>query len=847
MMIRKRRFSPAFKRILALILGVCLVFVFDMGIWGSASSSGADQSGGGNSALGLTGDMADDDPEKDPEKDPEEAPASPADDRPDENPVASLGISLFNIDYSDVIVEGYKGVYTGGGKRITVKAPEGATVDYGTVSNTTYPLTEAPLYYHAGTWTTYFRVTFDDGRPQYYGTADVVIEKRDLHIAVDNAEKAYGKEDPDFTGKVSNLAFPVDLTSVTYHRAPADENKENIGDDIRLTATCQFRAAAAGDYNVIITEGKLTIKPGEGLYDDVIVEGYRGILNGGGRRITVTAPEGATVAFGTVPNTSYPLTEAPLYYHAGTWTTYFRVTFNDGRPQYYGTADVVLDKRDVYVVVDNAEKAYGKEDPDFTGTVTNLAFPVDLTSVTYHRAPEDESKENIGDDIRLTATCQFRTAAAGDYNVIITEGKLTIKSGGALNITSAGYEGVYDGKPHGITVTAPAGATVMYGTDPEKCDKNDILYTNAGSYTVYYRVTQAGFEPASGFNTVDIAQKSAGITVNSASKTYGAKDPAYTGTVSGLVSDGDLGAVTYGRDPADAGKENVGDSITITAFYSDNPNYKVTVKTASLSITSASGLSVSVSPYRGTYDGKPHGITVTAPAGATITYGTGVSATAANTANPQYTNAGTYTVYYTVTYPNYQPVSGSSVVSLVPKGITVTANSAEYTYDRTTKVLSGIKSVEGLLDGHVLTGVSVPAVSRLAVGSAPLVVSADNWRVTHNNVDMTGNYTLKTVNGLLVINPPNYQPSSPSGTSSPDTDPIPVPLRTIMDTKTPLTDAPVILDGAVPTTNLPKTGGAFPAYMGGWDIWYQPCDVSPRRRRWGDRKCPDEEEDTDTH
>ena len=61
------------------------------------------------------------------------------------------------------------------------------------------------------------------------------------------------------------------------------------------------------------------------------------------------------------------------------------------------------------------------------------------------------------------------------------------------SVTATGYTGTYDGAAHGITVNAPAGATVKYGTAATALYTLDAspTYTNAGTYTVYYQVTRA--------------------------------------------------------------------------------------------------------------------------------------------------------------------------------------------------------------------------------------------------------------------------------------------------------------------------------------------------------------------
>jgi LPXTG-motif cell wall-anchored protein len=73
--------------------------------------------------------------------------------------------------------------------------------------------------------------------------------------------------------------------------------------------------------------------------------------------------------------------------------------------------------------------------------------------------------------------------------------------------------------------------------------------------------------------TIDPAQ--ATIAVNSASKVAGEADPVFTGTVEGLVHEGDLGEVRYVRTNDDEAPGTY--AGVLTATYDENPNYDVNV------------------------------------------------------------------------------------------------------------------------------------------------------------------------------------------------------------------------------------------------------------------------------
>ena len=113
--------------------------------------------------------------------------------------------------------------------------------------------------------------------------------------------------------------------------------------------------------------------------------------------------------------------------------------------------------------------------------------------------------------------------------------------------------------------------------------------------------------------------------------------------------------------PADAG------TYYAKATLSGTDNYAEASKVAKLTISKAD-FEITAKGYDGTYDGKPHSITVTA-VGATVSYsenGIDYSDT-----NPAYANAGTYTVYYKATKDNYNDASGSVDVKIAKATPTV--------------------------------------------------------------------------------------------------------------------------------------------------------------------------------
>lgn len=171
-------------------------------------------------------------------------------------------------------------------------------------------------------------------------------------------------------------------------------------------------------------------------------------------------------------------------------------------------------------------------------------------------------------------------------------------------VTVSGYSGTYDGKAHGITATAPEDATVKYGTvEGTYTLTASPTYTDAGTYTVYYKVTMENYDPVTGSAEVKIAKAAGTIkfTQTSIEKNYG--DVAFKNDTFSIIGDG---VVTYtSSDTSVASVSNVSPNngqvsilgtgtATITATVADSENYTYAKKTAEYTVT--------VKPTSGTQD-----------------------------------------------------------------------------------------------------------------------------------------------------------------------------------------------------------------------------------------------------
>lgn len=145
----------------------------------------------------------------------------------------------------------------------------------------------------------------------------------------------------------------------------------------------------------------------------------------------------------------------------------------------------------------------------------------------------------------------------------------------------------YDGKPHGVLVTAKEGTnyTITYGESAENCNLEESpKYTNAGTYKIYFKVVDNDtLAEEKGSVTLTINKKAVTVKVEDVTITYG-ETPKFEYTDTGLV-EGEtlLGEAVYSGAGTDAGEYEISVSGLIAS-----DNYKVTFVTGKLTINKKS-------------------------------------------------------------------------------------------------------------------------------------------------------------------------------------------------------------------------------------------------------------------
>ncbi len=404
----------------------------------------------------------------------------------------------------------------------------------------------------------------------------------------------------------------------------------------------------------------------------------------------------------------------------------------------------------VTVTADAQTKVYGDVDPALTYTyLEGDLVEGDAFTGTLNRA----TGENVG----VYAINQGTLTLGGNYTINFVPGTLTIK-------------------PKQITVTADTQTKVYGDADPTLAYQvtsgslvagdgfTGALTRVAGETVGSYAVNQGTLTLSGNYdltyvgNNLTITKKTASVTPHDKSKTYGDTDPLLTGTLVGFLPEDNVTA-TYSR----AAGEAVG-TYTISATLSPAEvlgNYEITYNTGTLTINPAEGEDLSIDNYTGIYDGAPHSITVTNLIdGDRVLYSTDGGETWSEE-NPEYTYVGEYIVPVKVENPNYEDRTGSGTVKITAKPLTITAKSAEKQYDGTPLTRNEYEHSD-LVDGDSIASLTITG-SQTNVGSTANVPS--NAEITRAEgeeaVDVTHNYDITYVNGMLTVTSPPYIPETP--------------------------------------------------------------------------------------
>lgn len=395
----------------------------------------------------------------------------------------------------------------------------------------------------------------------------------------------------------------------------------------------------------------------------------------------------------------------------------------------------------VTVSLDKTKLTYGEVLPKITYKFDGLKLSDTEDNFTITETKFAE-KLDVG---TYTATVTLSGEKTKYYNITVNEVEFTVKQRAATITINAVDNITYGDKVPDLSAT-PDG--VLVGDSLSYTLNTDYTVgAKRGNYTASVEFNPEAAENknyAITVNTVEftVVQKSLTIKLNNTAtvavgKTY--KVEAEHLEKIGLVAgDTVTGHVTITKDVKGTYYADDFDTTHLDVTNADCYVISYEMSVEFVEVTFA----IDFADVTLTYDGQPHGVSVTAKEGTnyTITYGT-TENDCTLTSSPEYTNADTYKIYFKVVdNDTLAEEKGYVTLTINKKAVTVKVNDVTITYGETPKFEY---TVTGLVEGENLSGKAVYSGAGTDAGEYDISVSG---------ITASDNYNASFVTGKLTIN-----------------------------------------------------------------------------------------------
>ena len=357
------------------------------------------------------------------------------------------------------------------------------------------------------------------------------------------------------------------------------------------------------------------------------------------------------------------------------------------------------------------------------------------------------------------ATITVTSATTTNYNEKSATYTATVNNG-TISLSATPYTGTYDGKAHNaitkVTVT-PSDAKIDYSTDGKIYSTTMPTITNTSSFTVTVRASKAGYKTQSTTQTVKVNKAAGTLTLSATSGTLTYPTNATftasgnTGTLSVASSNTNIATASISGNTVTVKPGTTAGKATITVTSAATTNYNE--KSATYTATVNNGtISLSATPYTGTYDGKAHNaitkVTVT-PSDAKIEYST--NGTTYSTTMPTITNTSSFTVTVRASKAGYKTQSTTQTVKVNKAAgtLTLSATSGTINYPNSTTFTvsgnTGTLSVSSSNTSVATVSISGSTVTIKSVGAGTATITVKSAASTNYN-EKTATYTVTVKN-----------------------------------------------------------------------------------------------------
>ena len=339
-----------------------------------------------------------------------------------------------------------------------------------------------------------------------------------------------------------------------------------------------------------------------------------------------------------------------------------------------------------------------------------------------------------------------------------------------LTLAVVPYIGTYDGQPHDMLTSvnvSPSDAKVEYSIDNGKTYIENIpQIINASSVSVIVKASRIGYKTETVTKTavVNKAEGKLKLSETSGTITY-PNNTAFTvsentGTLSVSSNNNNIATASVSGNTVAVKSGTTAGKATITVTSAEASNY--TAKSATYEATVNNGtISLSATPYTGTYDGKAHkaltNVSVN-PSDAKLEYS--INGGTYSTTMPTITNTSSFTVTVRASKAGYKTQSTTQTVKVnkANGSLSLSSYSSTITYPNSTSfTASGTGSISAWSSNTGVATVSVSGntiiVKSVGVGSATITVkSASNT-----------NYNEKTATYSVTVKYPTFTENSGVG------------------------------------------------------------------------------------
>ena len=405
---------------------------------------------------------------------------------------------------------------------------------------------------------------------------------------------------------------------------------------------------------------------------------------------------------------------------------------------------ITINKADLTVTVslDKTELTYGEALPKISYTFRGLKLSDAESDFTI---TETEFAEKL-DVSTYTAAVTLSGDKTKYYNITVNTVKFKVNKKAATitinpvdNIIYGDEEPVLSEKVDGVL----DGDSLAY-----TLETNYTVGAKPGEYNASIKVTEnaeanKNYEITANGTTFNVGTKDLLIKLNNTptvavGKTY-TVDAEHLEKIGLVAGDTVTGYVTITKDVAGTYYADDFDKSNLVVTNADCYVISYEMSVTFVEVTFA----IDFADVTLTYDGQPHGVSVTKTDDSknyTITYGTTENDCTLNN-SPEYTNAGPYTIFFKVLDNETQAEHvGYVTLTINKKAVEIKVEDVTITYGETPAFSY---TVTGLVDGETLSGEAVYSGAGTDAGE---------YKISVSGLSAGDNYTVTVVPGKLTIN-----------------------------------------------------------------------------------------------